>query len=235
MRKTDKLFKQYYRLFIEQTPEEQPVPGGEELPPMEPPDQQPEPAPQSKPMDENEKYIIKILTNAFIFNPKLFSGSRKAYIDKVLNTIKSSVNVPVASIIKEIKKIIAFDKSLYIESRTEFLLKRYFKILEQDQRDATEPQSDNQPDVEGDVDYEPQPEPENENDLDLVEIFPLYKELLMRALAHVPTEEELMMLKPVVNEFADVDPQKIVDLINNLLLKSPKSEDKSVADQLGKV
>jgi len=233
MRKTDKLIRHYYRMLVEQTPGE---PGLDAPPGMEDP-QAPAPAPgvEKKPMDENEKYIVKILTNAFIFNPTLF-GNRKSYIDNTLSKIKTSVNIPVATIIKEIKRIIAMDKSLYIESRTNFLIKRYYKLLEQDERDATEPQKDAQEpvDTDGDVDDAPQ-ETESENDLDLVEIFPLYKELLLRALAHVPSEEELMMLKPVVSEFADTDPQKIVELIESLLLKSPKAEDKAVADQLSEV
>jgi hypothetical protein len=39
----------------------------------------------------------------------------------------------------------------------------------------------------------------------------------LQSLAHVPTEEELIILKPVVNEFADSDPEKIVTVIKDLL------------------
>jgi len=68
------------------------------------------------------------------------------------------------------------------------------------------------------------------NKLNLAEIFPLYKELIIKALMHVPTEEELMIVKPIVNEFADSDPEKIVEAIQNILSQS--LEDKEVEDNL---
>lgn len=228
MNKTNKLFEKYLGLYLEQEPGEAPAPG--EVAPAE--GAPPEPATEGpKPLSENEKYIIKILTNAFIFNPTLFDKNKQNFIDNKINELKNTVNVPVSKIIDDIKKILAFDRSLAVESKTNSLLKKYFRILEQGEKDATEPQAGGEPPAEAPA---PEAPPEdNKNKLDLTEIFPLYKELLLKALKHIPTEEELMMLKPVVNEFADVDPEKIVEVIENLLSQS--LEDREVEDNLSNV
>lgn len=179
---------------------------------------------------ENEKYIIKILTNAFIFNPTLFDTQKQKYIYNRVDEISRMVNVPVSKVVEELKKVIAFDTSLKVESKTNALLSKYIMLIEQP-ADATEPQPDKSSD---DLDLTQQASREQEtgegNNLNLEEIFPLYKELIIKALKHTPTEEELMIIKPVVNNFADSDPEKIVEAIQNMLSQS--LEDKEVQDNL---
>ena len=53
---------------------------------------------------------------------------------------------------------------------------------------------------------------------------------MLKSLKHTPTEDELMILKPVADQFGEIDPQKIVTTIKNLLSKS--LEDKEVQDNL---
>lgn len=181
-------------------------------------------------INENEKYIIKILTNAFIFNPTLFDNQKQKFIYNKVDEISRMVNVPVSKVVEELKKVIAFDTSLKVESKTNALLSKYIMLIEQP-ADATEPQLDASSD---DLDLTQQASREQEtgegNKLNLEEIFPLYKELIIKALKHTPTEEELMIIKPVVNEFADSDPEKIVEAIQNMLSQS--LEDKEVQDNL---
>jgi hypothetical protein len=106
------------------------------------------------------------------------------------------------------------------------LISKYNRLIEQ-ARDATEPQADK-----GEVSSTKAPQTStqvaaqngSEYKLNLTEIFPLYKELILKSLRHVPTEEELMILKPIVNEFADVDPEKIVSTIQDLLTQSSDNE-----------
>ena len=221
MSKTLQLISKYYNLLGEQAPEGMPDLGlGAEGSPPQPD----EPSEVSN-LDNNEKHVIKILTNAFIFNPDLFKENKVKikYIYNKIDEISRMVNVPVSKIVSEIKKIIALDKSLKIESKTITLINSYMILMEQP-KDATEPQSDLKSSTKTNkLD-------DQENDLNLAEIFPLYKELILKALRHVPTEEELMIIKPVVNEFADLDPEKIVETIENILSQS--LEDKEVEDNL---
>ena len=234
MKKTNKLFEKYFQLFSEQEPGAPNAPAPEAAPPAPP---APPVEPPASKLDENEKYVIKILTNAFIFNPGLFDRNKQRYIFNKVENIKRMVNVPVAKIIDEIKKIINLDNSLRIESKTEHILSKYYMFLEQP-KDATEPQTD-QPAAESGASTDTSPEatdtPENGSGLklSLVEIFPLYKELILNSLKHIPTEEELMIIKPIVNEFADSDPEKIVDTIQNII--SNATEDKEVQDSLSNV
>lgn len=212
--KTDQLFKKYYKILNEQEP------ATETQVPEEPPGNitPPEATVPSEvgpiPLDENEKYVIKILTNSFIFNPSLFDKNKQKFIFNKINEIKQSVNIPISKIIEEIKSILSLDNSLKVESKTLSLLNSYIFLFEQP-ADATEPQTANQagtstpttaPSTTSDV-----------NKLNLAEIFPLYKELIMQSLLHVPTDEELIILKPIVNEFSEVDPEKIVTTIKDLL------------------
>jgi hypothetical protein len=101
--------------------------------------------------------------------------------------------------------------------------------------DATEPQSDTSKIApSADTKLETPPGSNSENDLDLSEVFnSLYKELIMKALKHPPTDEELMIIKPIVNEYADIDPEKIVEAIQSILAQS--LEDKEVEDNLSNV
>lgn len=223
MSKTLKTISKYYKLLGEQVPGEQQAPTAAAPTPTEPQSQE-------SGLDENEKYVIKILTNAFIFNPALFDKSKQKYIFEKIDQIKGMVNVPVSKIVQEIKKIIAIDRSLRVESKTLSLIKKYLLLIEQP-ADATEPQGGEQAsDLSGSDQSNEQNFDEEDNNLSLAEIFPLYKELILKSLKHIPTEEELMIVKPVVNEFADTDPEKIVEAIQNILSQS--LEDKEVEDNL---
>jgi hypothetical protein len=223
MSKTLKIISKYYKLLGEQAPDEQL--GGGEASPVPAEAQQ-----TGSLLSENEKYVIKILTNAFIFNPNLFDKSKQKYIYSKIDQIKGMVNVPVSKTVDEIKKIIAIDRSLRVESKTLSLLDSYMILIEQP-ADATEPQGGSQPAQKNIVNQSTEGELNGEgNNLNLAEIFPLYKELILKALKHAPTEEELMIIKPVVNEFADSDPEKIVEAIQNILSQS--LEDKEVEDNL---
>jgi hypothetical protein len=229
MYKTNKLFAKYLKVLEEQAPEGDPAAGVEpatataSAPPAEP-------QVQVSNIDENEKYIIKILTNAFIFNPTLFNKQKQKYIFNKIDQIKRMVNVPVARIVDEVKSVIAIDRSLKVESKTLSLLAKYMLLIEQP-ADATEPQADTQPTQNSSTSQSQEKIIDGEgNNLNLAEIFPLYKELILKALKHAPTDDELMIIKPVVNEFADSDPEKIVETIQNILSQS--LEDKEVEDNL---
>lgn len=223
MSRTLQIISKYYKLLEEQVPNEQQTPTAAAPTPIEPQSQE-------SGLDENEKYIIKILTNAFIFNPKLFDKSKQKYIHNRIDQISRMVNVPVSRVVDDLKKIIAFDTSLKVESKTIALLSKYIMLIEQP-ADATEIQPDDSTD---ELNLTKQANIEQEtgegNELNLEEIFPLYKELIIKALKHTPTEDELMIIKPVVNQFADSDPEKIVEAIQNMLSRS--LEDKEVQDNL---
>jgi hypothetical protein len=229
MNKTNKIFNKYFSLISEQ-PENPQQPqedvSGTVTPPTEVPTPPVEQEVPVKEMDENERYIIKILTNSFIFNPSLFDANKKKYIVNKIDTLSKSVNTPVPTVVNEIKKILALDNSLRVESKTLSLISKYTQLIEQ-ARDATEPQAE-----QGEISSTKTPQTSTqvaaqngaEYKLNLTEIFPLYKELILKSLRHIPTEEELMILKPIVNEFADVDPEKIVSTIQDLITQS--SDDK---------
>ena len=218
MSKTLKIISRYYKLLGEQEVDEtQTAPA-------------PAAAPTTVGIGENEKYIIKILTNAFIFNPELFDKPKQKYIYNRIDQISKMINVPISKVVDELKKIIAFDTSLKVESKTIALLSKYKMLIEQP-ADATEVQPDDSTD---EINLTNQATKEQEtgegNELNLDEIFPLYKEPIIKALKHTPTEDELMIIKPVVNQFANSDPEKIVEAIQNMLSRS--LEDKEVQDNL---
>lgn len=232
MSKTLQLISKYFNLLGEQAPEGAPDSGATLGSNSAAPAPAAVPEQQDINIDENEKHVIKILTNAFIFNPTLFGNQKQKYIYNKIDAVKNMVNVPVAKIIDEIKKIISVDRSLRVESKTLSLLDKYMLLIEQP-ADATEPQNDSQPQPQQDsVSGQSQEKKidNGSNNLNLAEIFPLYKELILKALKHAPTDEELMIIKPVVNEFADSDPEKIVETIQNILSQS--LEDKEVEDNL---
>jgi hypothetical protein len=225
MIKTNKLFSKYLRLFNEQEPGQPETADNQqqETPPVEPSE-------PTSTLSENEKYVIKILTNAFIFNPTLFDRNKQQYIFNKIENIKKTVNVPVSKVVDEVKKIISLDNSLRVESKTSSLINRMYTLLEQP-ADATEPQPGTVSSTNTSAAATNTDSGLNvQNKLNLTEIFPLYKELILKALSHVPSEEELMIIKPVVNEFGDSDPEKIVETIQNILSQS--LEDKEVEDTL---
>lgn len=222
MKKTNKLLSKYLHLYKEQVPGEEVGDQSEDI--------QPDILSPDQGLSENEKYVIKILINAFIFSIKAFDKDKQKYILSRINSINNMINVPLAKVIDEIKNIIALNYSLKIESKTNKLLKKHFNLIEQS-LDATEPQSDkgdsNQLNVEPSVE---QQEITKGDGLPLEEIFPLYRELILKSLKHTPTEDELMILKPIVRQFTKTDPEKIVITIKNLLSQS--TEDKEVEDNL---
>lgn len=206
--KVDQLLKKYYKILNEQEPAAPPAD-------MAPPIEAPSVEPTTKPLDNNEKYVIKILTNSFIFNPTLFDRNKQKFIANKIAAIKKTINIPVAKTIEEIKSVLNLDHSLRVESKTLKLLTKYLLVLEQP-ADATEPQPDNNTLTAAPVGSQQQAGKPNIN-LNLAEIFPLYKELILQSLEHPPTDEELIILKPIVNEFAETDPEKIVTTIKDLL------------------
>lgn len=236
MKKTNKLFEQYFRLLNEQEPGEDPNAPVPDQAPVE----QPPAAPQEPTMPENQKYMIKILTHAFIFNPTLFSVNTQQTIADKIKQLSKSVNVPISKIVADIINIICLDNSLCRElrnnqpslkkeSKTINYINKLMVLLEQP-ADATEPQQDNQEQSAAPVEDEPPAPPVKKEELSLEEIFPMYKELILKALAHQPTDEELLMLKPVADEFMDVDPAKVENFIAKTLNQS--LEDNELEDNL---
>jgi hypothetical protein len=61
----------------------------------------------------------------------------------------------------------------------------------------------------------------------------MYRALIAKALRHSPTEDEIINLQAVVDEFTDTDPKKIVTTIKNMLSQS--LEDKEVEQDLADV
>jgi hypothetical protein len=236
MKKTDRLFERYFQLLNEQEPDPAADPAATE---------QPAPPVEEPAIDENQKYMIKVLTHAFIFNPTLFSKDIQIKISNDIARISKSVNVPIAKTVEEITNIICIDNSLCrdlkagnqglkTESKTLKLINKMLFLLEQP-ADATEPQAeDAAPEEQVAPQPEQQPEPEKvKSELSLEEIFPLYRELILKALAHTPTDDELMMLKPVVDEFTDVDPTKIETFISKTLNQS--LQDNELEDNLSEL
>jgi hypothetical protein len=223
MNKVKTLFKRYYRILNEQ----EPAPAPETAPAQIAPPAAAGPVePVIKPMDVNEKKVIKILTNAFIFDKTRFDKNKRKYIDNKLAEIQNAINVPVAGIIDEIKKIINLDKSLYIESKTLKLLSKYNLMLEQP-ADATEPQPGTEPSES--TGYQPTTPNVDVNSLTLAEIFQSeYKELIIEALNHIPNPEEIITLRTVVSEFGETDPERIKIAIKDLL---NLSDDTSLSDE----
>jgi len=226
MKKTDRLFERYFQVLNEQEPAVVMDPAATE---------QPAPPVDDNTLDENQKYMIKVLTHAFIFNPSLFGKDVQERISNDITRIAKSVNVPIAKIVEEITNIICMDNSLCrdlksggqglkTESKTLNLINKLLVLIEQS-ADATEPQAEDAAQADQGAAPQPVQQPEAESALSLEKIFPLYKELILKALAHTPTDEELMMLKPVVDEFADVDPTKIETFIAKTLNQSLKDSE----------
>lgn len=233
MKKTNKLFEQYFKLLNEQEPVEDPNA-------QAPAPEQPPTEPQNVVMPENQKYMIKVLTHAFIFNPTLFDQATQQNIADKIQRLSKSVNVPIATTVTEIINIICLDNSLCRElknrqpslkkeSKTINYINKLMVLLEQP-ADATEPQRDQQEQPTTPTEGEAPPPPAKKEELSLEEIFPMYKELILKALAHKPTDEELLMLKPVVDEFVEVDPSKIENFIAKTLNQS--LEDNELEDNL---
>lgn len=235
MVKTNNIFNEYftkYNVIYEDVGEDSTVPDTDPMAGFDPMAGSP-PVDAPKPLDVNEKIVIKILANAFIFNPSVFSKNKQKYILNKIDDIKKIINKPISKIIHEIKKIIRLDKSLQVESKTLDLISDCMLFIEKE-KDATDIQ-----DRDSDIEVTDKDREESNNDdggkitLTLNEIFPLYKELILQALRHIPTDEELMIVKPVINEFGDIDPEKIVTTIQTILNQS--LEDDEVQDELSNI
>lgn len=181
-------------------------------------------------VSSNEKYIIKILANALIFNPAKFPD-RRENIFKDIESLRRSPNQPISAIIRKIKNIISLDRSLVIESDTDQLFKHYAELLERNSLDATEPQLDDEPSIDNSV--EPAADPSIEVDVDLDEIFPLYQDMILNALSYEPSSRDLMMLRDVINGVGEDDPLNIVDTVQGIMSSRRSEED--VADDLTEI
>lgn len=239
MSKTLKIISNYFRLLNEQGEEEQPNASQD---PAATPDTAPVPEEPAVPeVSEGERTLIKILINAFLFNPKLFSPDEQEKINDDIDRISKSLNRPVPAVVDDIKKLISKDSSLKLEKNSKFLsaYKKYTLLLREQDLDATEPNVSKETRDKQAAD----PETKNNNQqveikqpdqLELQEIFPMYKELIIRALKHVPTSDDFVV-KSAVSEFMENDPEKVVELIKKILDQSPEEEDNKLEDDLADI
>lgn len=247
MRKTEEKLNKFLRMFNEADEDQQPPDDDASQPPQEAPAPEPpkEESPASK-VSQSEKEIIDLLARSFLFNPNDFPN-QKSQIEAGINNIRSSVNVPIPTIIDNIEDIVSMNVNLRkkpivsrlinnLESRANKIFGN-ISILSEKLRDATEPQAGDQGEKAVEpgkkVEGEAKPVDNSEFKLDLQEIFPMYQTLIAKALNHVPTEEEIINLQAVVDEFTDVDPKKIVNTIKNMLSQS--LEDKEIEQDLADV
>ena len=175
-----------------------------------------EQAPQAKQMSNNERYIVKLLTNAFIFNRLTFDTAKQNTILNKIDSILKVLNEPISKTVDIVKDILALDNSLKIESKTNILLRKYLYLVEE-VADGTEPQPDNDEGVQSSNQDDSTDDSANNNSISLKEAFPMYSDLMVRSLKHTPTDDEIMMLRAVANEFGETDPEKIVNTIKSLL------------------
>lgn len=201
MKKTNNLLSKLLVLYVEQEASEEPSQ---------------EQAPQAKQMSNNERYIVKVLTNAFIFNRHIFDTAKQNIILNKINSILKVINEPISKTVDIVKDILAMDNSLKIESKTNILLRRYLYLVEE-VADGTERQPDNDEDVQSSNQDDSADDSANDNSISLEEAFPMYSDLMVRSLKHSPTDDEIMMLRSVANEFGKTDPEKIVSTIKSLL------------------
>ena len=203
---TNNILSKLLGLYIEQEASEEP---SQEQAPLEQ-------APQAKQMSNNERYIVKVLTNAFIFNRHIFDTAKQNIILNKIDSILKVLNEPISKTVDIVKDILAMDNSLKIESKTNILLRRYLYLVEE-VADGTERQPDNDEDVQSSNQDDSADDSANDNSISLKEAFPMYSDLMVRSLKHSPTDDEIMMLRSVANEFGETDPDKIVNTIKSLL------------------
>jgi hypothetical protein len=245
MRKTEEKLNNLLRMFREADEDQQPPSDDVSQPPQEAPEPPKEEAPASK-VSQSEKEIIDLLARSFLFNPTNFPA-QKSQIESAINSIRTSVNVPIPTVIDNIEDIVSLNVNLRKKPIMSKLINNLearaikifgnISILSEKLRDATEPQAGDQ----GEKAVEPgqkvggeaKPVENSEFKLDLQEIFPMYQALISKALYHVPSEEEIINLQAVVDEFTDLDPKKIVTTIKNMLSQS--LEDTEVETDLADV
>lgn len=187
---------------------------------------------ESREIGSNERYIIKILTNALIFNPLKFPDQRETILNDIEN-IRVSPGNSIASIISRIKSIIALDRSLVIEGSTGQLFIYYTELLERSSLDATEPQQETAPSSIVDDSPTETSDPSLEIDVDLDEIFPLYQDMILNAMSYEPSSRDLIMLRDVVNGIGESDPLSIIDTIQGIMNSRRSEED--IADDLTEI
>ena len=244
MRKTEAKLNKLLRVFKEADDDQQPTGEGAPDPSQAPPPEPPKEETPAQSVTQNEKEIIDLLARSFIFNPEDFP-ERRSYIDRAIANIGTSVNIPIPTTVDAIEDIVSLNVNLRkrpgvgklinnLESRASKLFKG-IKMLSEELKDATEPQVDDKASgkTQGVSQPEASQEVNSEFKLDLQEIFPMYRALIAKALRHTPTEDEIINLQAVVDEFTNSDPKKIVTTIKNMLSQS--LEDKEVEQDLADV
>jgi len=244
MRKTEAKLNKLLRVFREADEDQQPTGEGAPDPSQSPPPVTPKVEAPAQSVTQNEKEIIDLLARSFIFNPEDFPEKR-SYIDRAIANIGTSVNIPIPTTVDAIEDIVSLNVNLRkksgvgklinnLESRASKLFKG-IKMLSEELKDATEPQIDDKSSgkTQGASPPEASQEVNSEFKLDLQEIFPMYRALIAKALRHSPTEDEIINLQAVVDEFTNSDPKKIVTTIKNMLSQS--LEDKEVEQDLADV
>jgi len=244
MRKTEAKLNKLLRVFGEADEDQQPTDEGAPDPSQTPPPEPPKEETPAQSVTQNEKEIIDLLARSFIFNPEDFPEKR-SYIDRAIANIGTSVNIPIPTTVDAIEDIVSLNVNLRkksgvgklinnLESRASKLFKG-IKMLSEELKDATEPQIDDKSSSEAPKAAQPEASQDvnSEFKLDLQEIFPMYRALIAKALRHSPTEDEIINLQAVVDEFTDTDPKKIVTTIKNMLSQS--LEDKEVEQDLADV
>lgn len=219
--KVDQLFKKYYKILNEQEPVT--AAPAAAMPPEPAMDMEPiEPEEEKPVLKENERVIIKILANAFIFNKLDLDPETLLRVERNIRIIKDSVGWPMSKTINSIINILCLNPALCLkkslgirvnkESKIEKAFSKY-KLIYEIAADATD----------GPVNSETETEKDTESQgkeivsLSLAEIFSEYQELILRALEYVPTAEEIMILRPVVKEFGESNPSAVETTVKNLL------------------
>ena len=180
----------------------------EDIPPVET-----DATPTDSNLSPNEKYIIKLLTNSFIFNPKSkkFNDRIQRDIFTKISSIKDLSSPSLAAVVSRVNNILSYEPSLKVESAVINLLNRLITVFEQSS-DATSLEQEAEP-VISNASAAPEV-----NDINLSEIFPTYyQELLINALSHTPTTEEMNTLIDVVDKFSESDPRYIRDVLATLI------------------
>jgi hypothetical protein len=243
--KTQQLFNRVFNLLNEQEPGAEP---SNVQPPVAPVSTE---EPADVEVDERERSLALALALAFIFNPE--RTKQEMLIKSQVDKINNSAGITIPEIIDTLGEIVCLDinlcrrfreafpgnnTALKKESKTIQLLNKYKLLFEQD-LDATEPQSTAQPDdtageaQDGNTPVDTTPEEKTELSLD--EIFPLYRDLLTKAVLYVPTDDELFMVDQVVKQFSDSDPLRVIETVKNILRLAEEGSDDNLEQDLSEV
>lgn len=204
------------------------APPADALPETEAPPEEPEELPAEK-VDNNVKYIIKLLQNAFIFNKNDYPDQLDI-INKKIADIKNSTSAPVATVINKVKDVLSINPNLKVERRKTL---KYINTLLEQLADATDLQAGDEKEKTPEPntsDEKPAPKGRPINDLELREIFPLYRDLIVQALDYAPSIGDLNVIQSLIEELGDKDPMQIKDTIDKLL--NPEIGDSNVENML---